>query len=184
LQRVVARLNKSSDLLPLIDVEAIVDPGVPDPTLDSSYVRHFADLVRLCEALGAGADSEDVAQETLVFARAHIQDMRDPTKLRGWLRTIAVRKIYRLKADRTASLGVETVSAPLDSDLGLDLANAIARLPQRERGALTLVYGLGYSQEEAAQAMGIRRGTVAAELAHARSKLAHWLADYVEDGRR
>src|SRR5450830_1575440 len=30
--------------------------------LDAAYQRHFADLVRLCRALGAGHDSEDLAQ--------------------------------------------------------------------------------------------------------------------------
>ena len=147
--------------------------------LDAGYERHFADLARLCRALGAGHDSEDLAQEVMMFARAHVQDVRDPAKLDGWLRAIAVRKTYRLKARRrTAPLGGEEMIAPVDTDLPIDLAAAIARLPARERAVLTLVHGLGYSQADTAEALGIRRGTVAATLSHARARLATWLIDY------
>ncbi len=76
------------------------------------------------------------------------------------------------------SLTVELLSAPVPTDLGIDLAISIARLPTRERVVLTLVHGLGYSQQEVADALGIRRGTVAATLFHARRKLADWLIDY------
>jgi RNA polymerase sigma-70 factor (ECF subfamily) len=147
--------------------------------LDAAYERHFADLARLCRALGAGRDSEDLAQEVLMFARAHVQDVRDPAKLEGWLRAIAVRKTYRLKSRRTSvQLGAEEMVAPVETDLPIDVAVAIARLPARERAVLTLVHGLGYSQADAAEALGIRRGTVAAALSHARAKLATWLIDY------
>jgi len=152
--------------------------------LDAAYQRHFADLARLCRALGAGHDSEDLAQEVMMFARAHVQDVRDPAKLEGWLRAITVRKTYRLKSRRPpAQLSSEEMVAPVDTELPIDLAAAIApRLPSRERTVLTLVHGLGYSQADAAEALGIRRGTVAATLSHARAKLATWLIEY-ERGR-
>jgi DNA-directed RNA polymerase specialized sigma24 family protein len=54
----------------------------------------------------------------------------------------------------------------------LDLATAVAQLPPRERLAIALVYGLGYSQLEAATAMGISRGGLASSLFKARIKLA------------
>jgi len=118
-----------------------------------------------------------------MFARAHVQDVRDPAKLEGWLRAIAVRKTYRLKSRRPfAQLSGEEMVAPVDTDLPIDLAVTIARLPSRERAVLTLVHGLGYSQADAAEALGIRRGTVAATLSHARAKLATWLIEY-ERGR-
>jgi RNA polymerase sigma factor (sigma-70 family) len=142
--------------------------------LDAAYQRHFADLARLCRALGAGHDSEDLAQEVMMFARAHVQDVRDPAKLEGWLRAIAVLKSRR----PFAQLSSEEMVAPVDTDLPIDLAAGIARLPSRERAVLTLVHGLGYSQADAAEALGIRRGTVAATLSHARAKLATWLIEY------
>jgi RNA polymerase sigma-70 factor (ECF subfamily) len=62
--------------------------------------------------------------------------------------------------------------------LSLDLRDAIRRLPKGERLALTLVYGLGYSQTEVAEALGVQRGTIATALFRARHKLASDLIEY------
>jgi len=147
---------------------------------DADYEALFADLSRLCRALGAGVSSEDVAQEALVYGRAHLQDLRDSARLRPWLRTIAVRGIDR--SQRRAAPIDETDAAllPVDSDLGLDASAAIARLPQRERQGVVLVYGLGFTQDEAAELLGISRGGLAASLWKARRRLARDLSDYRE----
>lgn len=159
---------------------ALVRPSAVE-LLDGDYLGYFADLVRLCRALGAGPDAEDIAQEVLLFAKAHAHQVRDPERLRGWLRTIAARRTMRAKArDRTTVLQ-ESAFSPADPDLHIDLATAIVRLPRGERNAVTLVYGLGYSQDEAAAVLGLRRGTIAAALFHARAKLASWLLDYRRD---
>lgn len=159
-------------------MEARLTTPTRSALVDSSYAAHFDDLVRLCRALGGGPDSEDIAQETLMYARAHATALRDETKVTAWLRAIAVRKTSHSRSRRVQSLTLEQVSAPVQTDLGMDLASAIARLPIRERTVLTLVHGLGYSQREVAEALSIRRGTVAATLFHARQKLADWLIDY------
>ena len=57
------------------------------------------------------------------------------------------------------------------------MAAAIAGLPERERLAVTLVYGLGYRQDEAAELMGVASGTVYSSIWRARRKLARLLAD-------
>jgi DNA-directed RNA polymerase specialized sigma24 family protein len=72
----------------------------------------------------------------------------------------------------------EGALVPLAPDLGLDAAAAVARLPERERLAVVLVYGMGYRQDEAAGVLGVTRGTVAASLWKARRRLARDLADY------
>ena len=71
---------------------------------------------------------------------------------------------------------METSYVPVDPEMRLDCSEAVARLPERERLAMALVYGLGYGQEEAAQVLGVARGTVAASLWKARQKLARELA--------
>jgi hypothetical protein len=147
--------------------------------LDAAYQRHFFDLARLCRALGAGRDAEDLAQEVLIHARVHVQDVRDPAKLEGWLRTIAVRKPYRLKGRRNSiRLSSEEMVAPVDTDLPIDLATAIARLPARERAVLTprarpglLACGRGRS---AGNPSGYGRGHAVARPGEARD-LAHRL---------
>jgi len=49
---------------------------------DAGYDAMFQDLERLCRALGAGANAEDHAQEALVYGRDHLQQLRDPDRLR------------------------------------------------------------------------------------------------------
>jgi DNA-directed RNA polymerase specialized sigma24 family protein len=59
----------------------------------------------------------------------------------------------------------------------VDVAVAIAGLPERERVAVTLVFGLGYRQDEAADLMGVAAGTVYSSIWRARRKLARLLAE-------
>lgn len=150
---------------------------------DEDYPVLFAELSRLCRALGAGAAAEDAAQEALVYGRAHLGALRDPTRLRPWLRTIAVRQVARRRSGRESTAAADAVFVPVDPDLGLDASRAVASLPLRERQAVALVYGLGYRQEEAAEVLGLSRGGLAASLWKARRRLARDLADYREESR-
>ena len=158
-------------------MESLLDRPSSLEALDAAFDRHFADLVRLSRALGAGGEAEDIAQEVMVYARAHVWQLRDPDSLGSWLRAIAARKTIRLTASRKNPPDSH-VYAPGDPDLRLDLADALRRLPPRERAAVTLVYMLGYTEEATAQALGVRRGTIAASLFHARNKMATWLIEY------
>jgi DNA-directed RNA polymerase specialized sigma24 family protein len=75
---------------------------------------------------------------------------------------------------------VTAAYVPLDRSDVLDLATAVAQLPPRERLAIGLVYGLCYSQVEAATVMGISRGGLASSLFKARIKLAREVEVEVE----
>jgi RNA polymerase sigma-70 factor, ECF subfamily len=145
---------------------------------DASYDELFGELAGFCRALGAGGDAEDIAQETLLVGRAELGGLRDPGRLRPWLRRIAVRAVMRGHRRRRTTQIEDGALVPTASDLGIDAAAAIGRLPERERLAVVLVYGMGYQQEEAADLLGIRRGTVAASLWKARRRLARDLIDY------
>jgi DNA-directed RNA polymerase specialized sigma24 family protein len=165
-----------------VEAVALADEAVS--AFDASYEALFAELTRLCRALGAGLNAEDVAQESLVYGRDHLDDLRDPTRLRPWLRTIAVRSVSRHRPRPSARDASELALLPVDPDLGLDASAAVARLPARERAAVVLVYGLGYGQDEVADMMGITRGTVAASLWKARRRLARDLAVYRREADR
>ena len=52
-----------------------------------------------------------------------------------------------------------------------ELRVAIAALPEQQRTAVFLTYYAGLTQDEAAEVLGVRPGTVAATLNHARAKL-------------
>ncbi len=156
--------------------------GVRD-RFDADYNQFFSDLTRLCRALGAGASAEDIAQDTILHAREHHQQLRDESKLEPWLRRIAARRTFehlrRQKRHETEDAVVAFL--PADPALSIDVSAAITRLPERERVAVVLVYALGYEQEEAAAVMNVTRGTVATLLHRARRHLAERLASYAEE---
>jgi len=51
---------------------------------------------------------------------------------------------------------METSYVPVDPEMRLDCSEAVARLPERERLAMALVYGSAMA-EEAAQVLGVAR---------------------------
>lgn len=162
-------------------MEALALVGNLVDEFDAQYGVLFAELTRLCRALGAAGSSEDIAQEALIEGRSHLDQLRDPSRLRPWLRVIAVRRVGRERSHERRGSEREPSYLPVDPDLGLDASAAVARLPHRERMAVVLVHGLGYGQEEAAEMLGITRGTIAASLWKARRKLARDLAPYRQE---
>lgn len=147
---------------------------------DTRYLELLADLRRVCRAMGAGVDAEDVAQEALLDGRSHLHDLRDDSKLLPWLRRIAVRKALRGRQDAARrAQGHEEVRREFEFvDLAIDERVAVSRLGSRQRQLVQLVYFAGFRQEETAEMLGISRGTVAKTLWEARRALAHALADY------
>lgn len=156
--------------------------GVRDG-FDSKYAKLFADLTALCRALGAGSSAEDIAQEALLHARERQGQLRDESKLEPWLRRIAARRTFEhlRRQKRIAAEDPVTAFVPVDPSISIDVSAAITRLPERERIAVVLVYGLGYEQHEAAQVMDVTRGTVATLLHRARRHLAERLASYAQE---
>lgn len=159
-------------------MEVVVDVDGPADAFDAEYGALFAELTRLCRALGAAAASEDIAQDVLIEGRGHLDQLRDPLSLRPWLRRIAIRRVGRQRPTDRRTTEREPAFLPVDPDLGMDASAAVGRLPERERSAVILVHGLGYRQDEAAEMLGISRGTIAASLWKARRKLARDLAPY------
>ncbi|MGD0862962.1 MAG: RNA polymerase sigma factor [Candidatus Limnocylindrales bacterium] len=151
---------------------------------DANYDQFFSDLTALCRALGAGASAEDIAQDAILHAREHHDQLRDESKLQPWLRRIAARRTFdHLRRQKRHEPPDATVAfLPTDPSLAIDVSVAITRLPERERVAVVLVYALGYEQEEAAAVMNVTRGTVATLLHRARRHLAERLVGYANGG--
>ena len=156
-------------------------------TFDARYRELFADLERVCRALGAGAEAEDVAQESILAGRAQLHQLRDDAKLLPWLRRIAVRAVYagQRAAEQRGRLSHDAAAGTWQSDsfpmaeLASDELAALRQLPPRERQYVTLVYFAGYRQDEVAEMVAVSRGAVAKTLWKARVRLAHLLAEYV-----
>jgi len=176
-------VNVSGSSTPLRYVKgASVLVGVRD-RLDHDYNKHFADLTALCRALGAGDSAEDIAQEALLHGREHREQLRDDAKLEAWLRRIAARRTFEHIRHQKRHEPQELVRAfiPVDPSISIDVSAAITRLPERERVAVVLVYGVGYEQQEAGEVMNVTRGTVATLLHRARKHLAELLVGYAPE---
>ena len=126
-------------------------------------------LLRLRRAalrvLGDAATAEDVAQDALLRAwtRAGSFDPRQ-AGASTWLHRIAVNAaIDRLRATRPGGAMPEDLAdpAPAADDALMSrqreslLAAAIATLPDRQRTAIALTYGEGWSGQDAARALSV-----------------------------
>jgi RNA polymerase sigma factor (sigma-70 family) len=131
---------------------------------------HGADLHRFCLAQAGPHHGPDCFQEAVVAALRAYPDLRDDTNLRGWLFTIAHRKVidHHRATTRRPTPVEEVPDAGTDAHLGDgDLWAAVAGLPAKQRGAIALRYlgDLPYAEiavalecSEAAARQNVRAG--------------------------
>ncbi|MET0729115.1 MAG: RNA polymerase sigma factor [Acidimicrobiales bacterium] len=119
---------------------------------------HGADLHRFCVARAGPHHGADCFQETVIAALRAYPDLRDGTNLRGWLFTIAHRKVidhHRATSRRPAPVAelppVGVDPAPLVDG---DLWSAVALLPDKQRAAIALRYLGDLPYAEIAAAIG------------------------------
>jgi RNA polymerase sigma factor (sigma-70 family) len=129
-------------------------------------------------------DAEDAAQEALVVMFGQIGTLRATAALTSWMFRITWRECLRharralLAAEAppvasTVASAEEQLLAQLESQR---LVDAIAALPEEQRAVLVLRDLQGYSDGEAADALGLSRAAVKARLHRARVTLRVWLA--------
>lgn len=137
-----------------------------------SAVRGF--LLRLTR--GDAALADDLAQDSFVEAWRKRAQFRGHGSFRGWLLKIAHSRFLMEARRRRLEPLDEAADAPspdggLGPDLRFDLERGMARLAAGERAALTLCYALEYSNEEAAEILGMPVGTVKSHILRGRKKL-------------
>ena len=136
---------------------------------------------------GSSADAEDAAQTGFVKAWAALPRFRPGAPFRPWLLRIVANEAHnrRRSARRRAELQLRTTAAhpqgdaapsPEGAALGRErreeLLAAVNRLDERDRDVLTCRYFLELSEEETADVLGVRRGTVKSRTARALARLA------------
>lgn len=141
--------------------------------LDSAFRAHRDWLVRrLALIVGDAEEARDLAQETFVRAAEHwpLPDSREPAR---WLSTVGVRLAIDERRRRKRwgffDLGETDASWAIATDP--DLWRALARLDRRTRAAIVLTTLDGYSQDEVAAMLEVRRGTVASWISRGRERL-------------
>jgi RNA polymerase sigma-70 factor, ECF subfamily len=146
------------------------------------YQAVFRRLVgQLFLVTGDVHEAEDVVQEALTRAAVRWDRLASYDLPEAWVRRVAL----NLSASRARDLrrrarvlaGLASPTLPDASEDALALADAMRRLPVRQRQAVVLHHLLGMSVEEAARTLNAPAGTVKSWLARGRRALGALLAD-------
>ena len=147
---------------------------VPAAAIESVYRSRYISFLGLGYALLGNTDqARDAVQETFATALRARSSFRGDGSLDGWLWQTMLnvcRQEHRRRA-RFADADPPELSANGHASEWPELRAAVAALPDRERTTVFLHYYAELTHEEAAEALGVQPGTVAAALNHARSKL-------------
>ena len=121
---------------------------------EAVVTEHGATVLRVCRAVLGPADADDAWSETFLAAMRAYPDLPDGANVEAWLVTIAHRKaidVTRAAARRPIPVAQapETTPVPAADDSGFDrdLAEAVARLPAKQKQAVAYHYlgGLPYA---------------------------------------
>lgn len=178
--------------------------GDPDETLVERVGRGEPDAVRALMArklprlmslaqrmLGDAAEAEDVVQETFLRAWRQAPAWKPgAAKFDTWLHRVALNLCYdRLRRRRETPMDeppeiVDDGPAPdrgLEAlDVGRRVAEAMGRLPDRQREAITLCHYQEMTNIEAAALMGLSVDALESLLARGRRNLRAALADVAQ----
>ena len=146
------------------------------------FLRYKTDIyVCLRNVIMNDAIAEDLWQDTYIKAWRHIRDLREPSRFKAWVLTIARRLAFdRRKKDdreRCSPLGESgSTSDPIDYEadpqvmVELDMERFVAALAQMDpvHREMLLLDVRGFSRAEIAQMLGYKEGTVVTYLSHAR----------------
>ena len=132
---------------------------------------------------GNGDEADDLVQAACERALSRLDQYRPGTRLDSWMYRIVQttfidgtrRKKVRgeqIDLDDAGELPGADGPRAIEARLTLEsVREAIGRLPEEQRSVLLLVTVEGLSYEEAAESLGIPKGTVMSRLARARLKL-------------
>jgi RNA polymerase sigma-70 factor (ECF subfamily) len=133
--------------------------------------------------LGAGADAEDVVQDSFVKAFGTLHRFRDGAPFRPWLLRIVVNRTKNLTRGRRRRTALELrVGADPEhlvdpEQLVLDglrrdaLLAAVRALPEKDQLVVTCRFFLDLGEEETARVLGWPRGSVKSRTSRALGRL-------------
>jgi RNA polymerase sigma-70 factor (ECF subfamily) len=132
--------------------------------------------------------ADDLVQDTLLSAWAHLEDFQEGTNMGAWLFTILRNRFlsdHRKRKYWVHDVGgklAEKVTVVPDQEgwaISADLRYALEQLPVHQREAVILVGAGGMSAAQAASICGCAEGTIKSRVNRARLRLAELLADEV-----
>jgi RNA polymerase sigma-70 factor, ECF subfamily len=153
---------------------------------NDALIAQLPALRRYAAALsGSVVVGDDLVQDCLERALKQSDQLRDPTKIAGWLRSI-LHNLFMDELRRRRSRGIEEDISALTDDFVLsvpptdraefhEFAAAMETLGAEHRQILLLVGLEGLSYREIADELRIPIGTAMSRIARARARLRHAL---------
>ena len=151
------------------------------------YQAHALALVKLAVLMtGDQQAAEDVVQDAFLGLYRRWPSLRDADKALGYLRSSVLngcRSVHRIRFRRQGIIldsPAHTASAEAEAMLGeahREVLAALRRLAPRQRESVVLRYYLDMTEEQAAQAMGVSRGTVKSATSRGITALARLLKE-------
>ena len=134
------------------------------------YQAHALGLVRLAVLMvGDQPTAEDVVQDAFLALYRRWPTLKDPDRALAYARASVLNGCRMVHRANSRHDGI-TLAAPDDTESAEETAllgeasrevvTALRRLPARQRGAVVLRYYLDMTEDQAAQAMRVSRGTV------------------------
>ena len=135
---------------------------------------------------GDRADAEEAVQDAFVKAYRALGRFREGAPFRPWLLSIVANEARnrRRAAGRRAGMTLRVAgtaasgdaapspeAAVLDGERRTELLDALGRLDDRDRDVLVHRFLLGLDEQETAEALGVRRGTVKSRTSRALDRL-------------
>lgn len=126
---------------------------------ETVVTTHGATVLHVCRAILGPVDADDAWSETFLSAMKGYPDLPADANVQAWLVTIAHRKAIDVTraAARRALLTAELPgagTAPAADHRDLDLADALARLPAKQKQAVAYHYLAGLPYSDVAAILG------------------------------
>ena len=133
-------------------------------------MHQTASLIVNCNDL-----ANDVLQESFIKVFRNMGQLRDPDRLKWWIKTIVIRTALGTKRKEAMFTYSENgLADPIiwpDAMNGEYLKKAISSLPFGYRTVFVMIEVEGYTHKEVAQVLNITEGTSKSQLYHAKKKL-------------
>lgn len=126
---------------------------------DAVVAEHGATVLRVCRAVLGSTDADDAWSETFLAALKAYPALPADAKIEAWLVTIAHRKavdITRARARRAVPVAnpPDVASTSRAESRDLDLADAVAQLPHKQKHAVVYHYLAGLPYADVAALIG------------------------------
>lgn len=136
---------------------------------------------RYAQRLCASQDVDDAVQDALWILSRRLGALRAAAAMSSWLFQTVRRLCLRMRAASHEHCGIEASNEPTFderrvAELRIDLARAIAALPENYREILLLIDVVGHSANDAAAAAGISVEAAKSRLHRARGLVRQTLA--------